>query len=106
MLTERVRCATLSQREHTNAQGTVRLSGPQSGSHQGHIHRGTCDNLGGVVQPLQPVDAPQGGQGTSNSTVGIPPATVMNGQHIVVYHTVGGSPGAPVVCANIPQGTM
>lgn len=82
---------------------TVRLSGPQSGTHQGHIHTGTCDNMGGVVQPLEPVDVPQGGQGTSNSTVNIPPATVMNGQHIVLYHTAGGS--APVVCANIPQST-
>jgi hypothetical protein len=79
----------------------VRLSGPQSGTHQGHIHSGTCDNIGSVVQPLEPVDVPQGAQGTSNSTVNIPPATVMNGQHIVVYHTAGGSPGAPVACAAI-----
>lgn len=84
----------------------VRLSGPQSGTHQGHIHTGTCANIGSVVQPLQPVDVPQAGQGTSTTTVDIPPATVMNGQHIVVYHTAGGSPGAPVVCANIPQSTM
>ena len=82
----------------------VRLSGPQAGVHQGHIHTGTCDNIGGVVQPLEPVDVPQGAQGTSTTTVSIPPATVMNGQHVVVYHTAGGSPGAPVACANVPQG--
>ena len=82
----------------------VRLSGPQAGVHQGHIHTGTCDNIGGVVQPLQPVDVPQGAQGTSTTSVSIPPSTVMNGQHVVVYHTAGGDPGAPVACANIPQG--
>lgn len=85
---------------------TVRLSGPQSGLHQGHIHSGTCDNPGGVVQPLQPVDVPQGGQGTSTTTVDIPPAMVMNGQHLVQYHTAGSDPGPPVVCANIPQGAI
>jgi hypothetical protein len=26
----------------------------------------------------------------------------MNGQHIVVYHEAGGTPGAPVACAAIP----
>ena len=83
----------------------VQLSGPQSGVHQGHIHTGTCDNMGSVVQPLQPVDVPQTGPGSVTSTVDIPPATVMDGQHIVLYHTAGGSPGAPVVCANIPQST-
>ena len=94
---------------HPSGQQTqvmVQLSGPQSGVHQGHIHTGTCENLGSVVQPLQSVDVPQTGPGSVTSTVSIPPATVMNGQHIVVYHTTGGSPGAPVVCAPIPQQTM
>lgn len=81
----------------------VSLSGPQAGVHQGHIHTGTCQNIGSVVQPLEPVNVPQGAQGTSTSNVSIPPATVMNGQHIVVYHTAGGTPGQPVVCAAIPQ---
>ena len=80
---------------------TVRLSGPQSGTHQGHIHSGTCDNLGPPVQPLEPVEVPQSGQGTSTTTVNIPPATVMNGEHLVAYHDAG---GAPVVCAEIPAG--
>jgi hypothetical protein len=81
---------------------TVNLAGQGSSAHSGHIHQGTCDALGSVVAPLQDVTLANGA-GTSTSTVQVPLATVMNGQHVVAYHQGQGSnAGAPVVCAQIP----
>jgi hypothetical protein len=83
---------------------TVRLAGgTPSESHPGHIHSGTCDAVGGVVQPLQPIAADATGSGTMTTTVAVPAATAMNGQHIVVYHAPGGQ---PVTCAQIPAHAM
>ncbi|HEV3049950.1 MAG TPA: hypothetical protein VGX50_06565 [Longimicrobium sp.] len=81
---------------------TVNLTGQGSSTHSGHIHQGTCDAPGSVVAPLQDITLANG-TGTSTTTVPAPLATVMNGQHIVAYHTSSGeNPGAPVVCAQIP----
>lgn len=77
-----------------------------AGTHAAHIHTGTCDSLGGVVAPLEPVTTDASGAGTSTSTVQVPMNTVMNGQHIVAVHEAGGDPGAPVACAAIPQHSM
>lgn len=88
-------------------QVTVMLSGsPQAGTHQGHIHQGTCESLGSVVTPLQPIETPAGGTGTMITMVDLAPATVMNGQHIIAYHEAGGDPGQAVVCGSIPAQTM
>ena len=81
---------------------TVTLNGAGSGTHPGHIHAGTCDNLGAVVVPLQSVERANGA-GTSTSTVEVPIATVMNGQHVVNFHAgAGDNPMAPVACGAIP----
>lgn len=76
----------------------VSLTGAPAGAHKGHIHEGTCANLGAVVQPLDDIQA----SGSSTTTVNIPSATVMNGQHVIAYHTAGGDPGQPIACAAIP----
>jgi hypothetical protein len=82
----------------------VRLMGaPPGGSHPGHIHSGTCQAIGGVVQALQPVAVDSAGTGTMTTTVDVPANTAMNGQHIVVYHGAGGT---PVTCAAIPAHMM
>ena len=81
---------------------TVTLQGQGSGTHPGHIHSGTCDSLGPVVAPLESVTLANG-TGTSTSTVKVPLATVMNGQHVVNFHAGSGeNPMAPVVCGAIP----
>lgn len=81
---------------------TVNLTAQGGGTHSGHIHQGTCDSLGPVVVPLQDVTLANGA-GSSTSTVDVPLATVMSGQHIVAYHaSSGANPGAPVVCGQIP----
>jgi len=81
---------------------TVTLQGAGTGTHPGHIHSGTCDSLGPVVAPLESVTLANG-TGTSSSTVKVPLATVMNGQHVVNFHAGSGAdPMAPVVCGAIP----
>jgi len=81
---------------------TVNLSGPGNGPRSGHIHQGTCDSPGQVVAPLQDVTLANG-IGTSTTTVSVGYADVVNGQHIVAYHTgAGENPGAPAVCGQIP----
>jgi hypothetical protein len=84
---------------------TVNLTAQGSSTHSGHIHTGTCDAPGPVVVPLQDVTLANG-TGSSSSTIQVPLATVMNGQHIVAYHASSGeNPGAPVVCGTIPAMT-
>ncbi len=86
---------------------TANIAGGQAnGVHQGFVHSGTCDAIGAVVQPLQPITAGADGSGQAVSTVPIAPATAMNGQHIVVYHAAGGNPGNAIACAAIPAHTM
>ena len=81
---------------------TVTLTGQGSGTHSGHIHQGTCDAPGSVVAPLQDVTLANA-TGSATSTVQMPLATVMDGQHIVAYHTgAGANPGPPAVCGQIP----
>ena len=81
----------------------VRLTGATaSGSHPGHIHSGSCAAIGGVIQPLQEITTDATGTGTMTTTVAIAPMTLMDGQHIVVYH----ADGAPATCAAIPGHAM
>jgi hypothetical protein len=80
----------------------VNLTAQGNSTHSGHIHTGTCDAPGDVVVPLEDVTLANG-TGSSSSTIQVPLATVMNGQHIVAYHAgQGESAGAPVVCGAIP----
>jgi hypothetical protein len=83
----------------------VNLTAQGNSTHSGHIHTGTCDAPGAVVMPLQDVTLANG-TGSSSSTIEVPLATVMNGQHIVAYHAGSGADaGAPVVCGQIPAQT-
>lgn len=82
----------------------VRLTGtPANGTHPGHVHTGTCASIGSVAQALEPISTDATGTGTMTTTVTIPPMTLMNGQHVVVYHGAGGT---PVACADIPTHAM
>lgn len=96
--------ATLSEAA-TGTQVMVRLTNATPGEHAGHIHQGTCDNLGSVVTPLQPITV-DGGTGMMTTTVDIPLGTVTNGQHLIAYHEAGGNPGAVITCGEIPATTM
>jgi len=86
----------------------VRLTGFQPNTaHSGHVHQGTCESLGAPVAPLQDVQADDAGQGTATSTVAIPGAVAMNGEHSIAYHQAAGENiGPPVVCGTIPHHAM
>lgn len=90
--------------EGNRTQVTTRLSGaPPNVTHAGHIHSGTCANIGGVVAPLESIETRDDGTGESTSTVEIAPMTLMDGQHVVAYHTAAGQ---PATCAAIPGHRM
>ena len=80
---------------------TIRNS-TEGAVHKGHVHSGTCSTIGGVVAPLGDITIDGDRDGDSETDLAIPMATVMNGQHIVVYHEANGAPGAPAVCVAIP----
>jgi len=87
-----------------NVEVMVRLTGtPGNTTHPGHLHSGTCANIGGVVQALEPITTGADGTGTMTTQVDLAPMTVMDGQHVVVYHAVGGQPAA---CGEIPAHRM
>lgn len=82
----------------------VRLTGaPANSTHPGHVHAGTCEAIGSVVQPLQEIATDATGTGTMTASVAIPTMTLSDGQHIIVYHETGGS---PATCATIPGHVM
>lgn len=82
----------------------VQVEGSTEGAvHQGHIHTGSCEAPGAVVQPLQPVTIGDDGEGTSENDLQLAYTTVTDGQHIVVFHQAGGNPGAPALCVAIPS---
>jgi hypothetical protein len=79
---------------------------PGEGTHQAHIHQGTCDAPGQAVAPLDPVTTDGTGSGSSSSTIDVPFDQVFNGQHIIAAHEAGGQPGSPVACGALPAQTM
>jgi hypothetical protein len=81
---------------------SVSLRGAVEGVHQGHVHIGTCDSPGSAVAPLEPIDTNANGNGESITTVELPLQRLTDGAHVVVYHEAGGSPGAPIICGQIP----
>ena len=95
--------ATITERG-VESEVMVRLTGASAdGTHPGHVHSGTCEAIGSVVQPLQELTTDTTGTGTMTATVAIPTATLSDGQHIIVYHETG---GAPATCAPIPAHVM
>jgi hypothetical protein len=86
---------------------TLDLTGARAaGTHQAHIHQGTCEQLGGVEAPLNAVEVDASGNGSSITTVTTPMNTVMDGRHVVSVHEAGGSPGAPIACGAIMSHPM
>ena len=81
----------------------IQLSGLTPGEHPGHIHSGTCEAPGAVVQALPVVTAGQDGTATADTTLALDATTVMDGQHIIAYHGEG---GAPVACGSLMAHTM
>lgn len=83
---------------------TVLLTGAHQAVHQGHIHRGSCEDIGEPVAPLQPVTTVAGPEASRwvSSTVDIPLFSLLRDSYVVVYQAAGGNPGAPAACGHIP----
>jgi hypothetical protein len=81
----------------------VSLRNASEGVYQGHVHGGSCANRTRSIVGLEPVHVAADGAGSSTSTVDLDATTLFDGNHIVVYHEAGGSPGASITCAEIPQ---
>jgi hypothetical protein len=104
MITGEVR---IDDNGETQTDVTIAISGSEPGAiHQGMIHSGTCDNIGSVVAPLDPLTIGDAGDGEITTTVALPMMTVTDGSHVVVYHEANGDPGAPTACAAIPAHMM
>lgn len=79
-------------------QAAVRISGANPGEHPGHVHRGSCDNLGPVVVPLPAITVGADGNGSATGTAAISADSLMAGGLVVNYHATD---GAPIACGPI-----
>lgn len=77
---------------------------PSGHTHMAHIHTGTCANIGTVVASLDTIVNDTSRGPTSTTVVDISLAALTDGNHLVAAHEAGGTPGSPVVCAEIPAG--
>lgn len=88
---------------------TINLTGlAPSSSHPAHIHKGTCANDNGVLDPLKDVKADTNGIGTSTTTgiAGITKDLLTKGLFINVHNGPTLSPSVqkhPIACVSIPQ---
>ncbi|HEX8693778.1 MAG TPA: hypothetical protein VF746_15255 [Longimicrobium sp.] len=88
--------------QESQAQVVLTLRGAQgAGTHQAHVHSGTCDSPGAPVAPLEPVTTDASGTGSSTTTIQPGMNALMGGGHIVSAHQAGGSPGPMVTCGLI-----
>lgn len=94
--------ATLMPRDN-QTEITVRLTGLPAGDRPGHIHTGTCDNVGSVETPLATITPGADGAGTMTATVLQSADMLMHEPRVIAYH---GSSGAPIVCGAIPTMAM
>jgi ABC-type glycerol-3-phosphate transport system substrate-binding protein len=91
----------------SGAQVVLTLRGAKAaGTHQAHVHSGTCAQPGPPVAPLQPVTVDASGTGSSTSTIDVGMAALMDGGHIVSAHEAGGNPGAMIACGRIEAHPM
>lgn len=98
--------AVLTPRER-QTQVMVRLMNLPAGAHAGHIHNGTCENIGSVVVPLQEIAPGSDGTGTMTTTVAYATMVLMHDPHVIAYHKDGGEQHGPtIVCGAIPRMSM
>jgi Fe-S cluster biogenesis protein NfuA len=95
---------TVRDLDEMTTEVVVRLEGASGGgSYAGHLHSGSCEQIGPVVQPLAPVNTAADGTGAVVVSLDRAPMTLLDGLHIVVYHGPGGT---PVTCGMIGAYTM
>ena len=94
--------ATLSEgaTAGTTAVEVVVDGGLTEGEHQNHIHTGTCEAQGDVVQALTPLQA--GADGSATGTTPAVPAELSTFEGGSNYVAVHATDGTVVACGNIP----
>ncbi len=73
---------------------------PGEGDFPSHIHEGTCDDPGGVAEPLSDVIGLEDGTGSSTSTIDLG-ALDPGGQYLIMVHA---EDGAPIACGELDAG--
>jgi hypothetical protein len=76
----------------------VKLSNPPGPAQPSHVHSGTCDDIGAVVQPLESVEG-----GNAESVVPMSLKELQRGDLIVHAHKSEAESKVSVACAEIPK---
>jgi hypothetical protein len=76
----------------------VELSSPPGPAQPSHVHSGTCDEIGPVVEPLESVE-----DGKAESVVQMSLDELQRGGLLVHAHKSEGEPKVSVACAEIPE---
>lgn len=83
---------------------TVNLEGlDPNTSHVGHIHSGTCANLGDVVVPLSTITGDNDGIGSMTTTINLSLSDIQGENHAISYHEGSSLPSPTISCADIPR---
>jgi hypothetical protein len=90
--------ATLSADGDAKTRIVVELSNPPGPSQPSHVHSGTCDEIGTVVEPLESVEA-----GSAASVVPMSLQELRRGGLIVHAHKSEAESKVSVACAEIPK---
>jgi hypothetical protein len=69
-----------------------------TGDHPMHLHSGTCEELGDVVEPLTNVDA----EGSSVTDVALPLSDILAAQHSINIHLSADEIDTYVACGSLP----
>ena len=84
---------------------TVRITGGTPNStHPNHIHTGRCENVGGIVHPLNDLATDAQGNATGTTMVNAPLASVAGGNNSIMAHAGPAMPTPGVACGTIVAG--
>lgn len=90
--------ATLTADGDERTRVVVALSNPPGPSQPSHVHSGTCDDIGAVVEPLESVEG-----GNAESVVRMSMRELQRGGLIVHAHKSEAESKVSVACAEIPK---
>jgi hypothetical protein len=90
--------ATLTADGDERTRVVVELSNPPGPAQPSHVHSGTCDDIGSVVQPLESVEG-----GNAESVVPMSLKELQRGGLIVHAHKSEAESKVSVACAEIPK---
>jgi hypothetical protein len=90
--------ATLTADGDDRTRVVVELSNPPGPSQPSHVHSGTCDDIGAVVEPLESVEG-----GNAESVVQMSLKELQRGGLIVHAHKSEAESKVSVACAEIPK---